>query len=78
MHNKKVLILTLCALSFGLSGCANVPSDAGQHPDDPYEGFNRNMHAFNVMLDDVALRPVTKGYRWVTPQIAQDLSLIHI
>lgn len=72
MHNKKVLILTLCAVSFGLSGCANVPPDAGQHPDDPYEGFNRNMHAFNVMLDDAALKPVTKGYRWVMPQFAQD------
>lgn len=72
MMKKSILILTLGVLSLGLSGCANVPPDAGQHPEDPYEGFNRNMHAFNVMLDDVALKPVTKGYRWVTPQFARD------
>ena len=28
--------------------------------------------AFNVMVDDAALKPVTKGYRWVTPQFVQD------
>ena len=72
MMKKSILILTLGVLSLGLSGCANVPPDAGRHPEDPYEGFNRNMHAFNVMLDDVALKPVTKGYRWVTPQFARD------
>ena len=72
MKNTKILILTLSALSLGLSGCANVPPDAGQNPEDPYEAFNRNMHAFNVMVDDAALKPVTKGYRWVTPQFVQD------
>ena len=72
MKNTKILILTLSALSLGLSGCANVPPDAGQSPEDPYEAFNRNMHAFNVMVDDAALKPVTKGYRWVTPQFVQD------
>ena len=72
MKNTKILILTLSALSLGLSGCANVPPDAGQNPEDPYEAFNRNMHAFNVMVDDAALKPVTKGYRSVTPQIVQD------
>ena len=72
MKNTKILILTLSALSLGLSGCANVPPDAGQNPEDPYEAFNRNMHAFNVMVDDAALKPVTKGYRWVTPQFVRD------
>ena len=36
MKNTKILILTLSALSLGLSGCANVPPDAGQNPEDPY------------------------------------------
>ena len=51
-----------------LAGCAQVPLDAGQTPEDPYESFNRQMFAFNDNLDRAVLTPVTKGYRWVVPE----------
>lgn len=35
--------------------------------DDPWEGFNRHVFAFNEFLDRGLLKPVAKGYRAVTP-----------
>lgn len=34
---------------------------------DPWEGFNRQVFAFNEALDRTVLKPVAKGYRAVTP-----------
>lgn len=34
---------------------------------DPWEGFNRQMFAFNMTLDDYLVKPLAKGYRAVTP-----------
>lgn len=51
-----------------VAGCAHSPiSD----PDDPMEGFNRGVYAFNTTVDDYVLRPVTKGYTFITPEFAQ-------
>ncbi len=48
-----------------LAGCATV-----QNPDarDPWEGFNRNVYAFNDTVDRAVLRPVAEAYTYVTPQ----------
>lgn len=35
--------------------------------DDPYEGFNRVVFAGNQRVDTYFLRPVAKGYRYITP-----------
>ncbi|WP_297186595.1 VacJ family lipoprotein [uncultured Porticoccus sp.] len=37
------------------------------NPDDPWEGFNRKMFAFNDTVDTYTLKPIAKGYRAVTP-----------
>ncbi|WP_415903280.1 VacJ family lipoprotein [Neptuniibacter sp. QD29_5] len=37
---------------------------------DPWEGFNRAMFSFNDGLDTYALKPVTKGYKVVMPDVA--------
>lgn len=59
-----------------VSGCASVsgPAETSQaaapveaHPDDPWEGFNRGIFAFNEILDFWVLKPVAKGYDAVTP-----------
>ncbi|MEO0999168.1 MAG: VacJ family lipoprotein [Pseudomonadota bacterium] len=55
----------------GLAACAD-PIET-RNPDDPYEGFNRQMHAFNVRLDENVIRPVAQGYDAVTPDLAQFL-----
>ncbi len=51
-----------------LAGCS-VPGP-GASPDgvhDPYEGVNRQVHALNVGLDRVALRPASKVYGVAVP-----------
>lgn len=55
-----------------LVGCAQIPPDAGQNPEDPYERFNRHVHAFNSSLDRVVLKPVTESYRWAVPETARE------
>lgn len=47
-----------------LSGCASTP----HNPDDPWEGWNRSMHSFNEDLDHYVMKPIAKGYEFVTPE----------
>jgi phospholipid-binding lipoprotein MlaA len=65
---KEGLQAATLALSLVLAGCAHSPVN---DPSDPLEGFNRGVFAFNTGLDDYLLRPVTKGYVYVTPEVAQ-------
>jgi phospholipid-binding lipoprotein MlaA len=46
-----------------LSGCASTAN----HPQDPFEGFNRAMFSVNEGLD-VVIKPVAQGYDYVAPQ----------
>lgn len=70
---KQLLLLFPMALgAVMLAGCANVPPEAGQRPEDPYEGFNRQMFAFNDSLDRVVVKPITEGYRWAVPEKARE------
>ncbi len=46
-----------------LAGCATGP-----HPQDPFEPFNRNIHAFNEKVDNAVLKPVATTYRDVLPR----------
>ncbi|MBU2570149.1 MAG: VacJ family lipoprotein [Gammaproteobacteria bacterium] len=47
-----------------LSGCAATPVN----PDDPWEGWNRSVHSFNEDLDHYIMKPIAKGYDYVTPE----------
>ena len=38
---------------------------------DPFESFNRGMFAVNDVLDRFMIRPLAKGYDWVTPDPVQ-------
>jgi phospholipid-binding lipoprotein MlaA len=60
------LILALIA-ALCLGACATTGERAGLDPRDPYEGFNRNVWAFNQAADKVVVKPVTTVYRTVTP-----------
>jgi phospholipid-binding lipoprotein MlaA len=53
--------------SFSSISMANSGEEAG----DPWEGFNRAMFSFNDGLDRYVLLPVTKGYRFVMPDVAE-------
>ncbi len=57
------ILLTLLVVA--LTGCASTGDY--QDPRDPAEGFNRAMYSFNEGLDDVLLKPISKGYKAITP-----------
>jgi phospholipid-binding lipoprotein MlaA len=62
------------AMALALGACASTPSDsvASGTVNDPYEGFNRQMFAFNNGLDKYALAPAAGAYKTVTPEFARD------
>ena len=39
--------------------------------EDPWEGFNRGVFAFNEFADRYVLNPVAKGYNFVLPSVAR-------
>lgn len=55
--------------AFGLlGGCATVENP---NPRDPWEGLNRQTHAFNEGVDRVALKPVATFYRDNVPALVR-------
>ncbi len=58
----------LVLLLGAVTGCASVPGG----PDDPLEGFNRGVYAFNRDLDRALFKPVAEGYRALTPDPIED------
>jgi len=48
-----------------LQACTTVPVT---DPTDPWEGMNRDILSFNDEVDRIILKPVAKGYQWVTPE----------
>ena len=61
------------ATVLGLAACASADPRAELSAADPYEDFNRTMHAVNLALDRNLLRPVAQGYDAVTPELVQHL-----
>lgn len=42
-----------------------------QHPEDPWEGYNRAIFSFNDGLDRYFAKPVAKGYQFIMPGFAE-------
>ena len=59
MHKKYPLFLLLLVLIIVLSTYAS--------DDDPLEPMNRAIFEFNEIVDDNVLKPIAKGYKYVTP-----------
>ena len=56
------------ALALALGGCASVAPPSGErNPQDPYEGVNRKVFAFNESLDRRLLKPAAQTYQNVVP-----------
>ncbi len=52
-----------------LAGCSTVQTPT---KGDPLEGLNRTIFTVNDKLDQYALKPVAKGYVFITPQPVRD------
>lgn len=55
------------ALALALGGCASVAPPGERNPQDPYEGVNRKVFAFNESLDRRLLKPAAQTYQNVVP-----------
>jgi phospholipid-binding lipoprotein MlaA len=69
MQTRRLRIATLALAAATLAGCSTVQTPTKE---DPIEGFNRTIYTFNDKVDQYALKPVAKGYVWVTPQPVRD------
>lgn len=66
---KSLPLLLLAPL---LAACATTGTPSAKpDPRDPWEGYNRAMYGFNRTLDKAVLRPVARGYDWITPDPVQ-------
>lgn len=66
------VLLVACATPSGgepepTSDKSTVSTASGGDNNDPIEGFNRAMYAFNDAMDTYVLKPVAKAYREVLP-----------
>ena len=64
MQTTKLKALVVTAGLTLLSGCASTQT---KDAIDPWEGWNRNVQSFNDNVDNYVMKPVAKGYKWVTP-----------
>lgn len=57
----------LLLLAVLLTGCATT----GNNPADPWEAYNRKVFAFNDALDRGLIKPATKGYKAILPNVVE-------
>jgi phospholipid-binding lipoprotein MlaA len=67
---KRLPILLPALLCLLLSACAGTQNRHTDPEGDPWEGFNRNIYAFNMGLDKV-VRPIAVGYDKILPDPVQ-------
>lgn len=64
---KKILLSFVLLLS----ACVTTPT-ADDDDVDPWEGMNRSIFNFNLMVDENILEPIASGYDYITPDFVQD------
>ncbi|MGM0593136.1 MAG: MlaA family lipoprotein [Pseudomonadota bacterium] len=62
---RKLHLLLIILPALLTAGCATVEGE--KHPDDPFEGYNRAMYAFNDDFDRALFKPTAEGYDKVMP-----------
>ena len=54
-----------------LAGCSSQQVTLTDPERDPWEAYNRKIHAFNMGFDRAIFRPVAKGYDYIMPDAPQ-------
>ena len=68
---RRTPAFTLVILMLLMSGCSSqqvAPTDPER---DPWEAYNRKIHAFNMGIDRYIARPVAQGYDYIMPEAPQ-------
>jgi phospholipid-binding lipoprotein MlaA len=66
-------LLAVAMLGMLAAGCATtIPANAGQHPTDPWEVYNRRMFEFNDKVDRAVTRPIARFYADYVPDPVRD------
>jgi phospholipid-binding lipoprotein MlaA len=65
----RLLAMLLCWVA--LAGCASQQTTLTDPERDPWERYNRKIHAFNQGFDKAIFRPVARGYDYVMPDAPQ-------
>lgn len=68
--NKTLSLIGVILLALLLAGCAGTQSRHTDPENDPWEGYNRKVFAFNTTMDKV-VRPIAVGYDKIMPDPAQ-------
>jgi phospholipid-binding lipoprotein MlaA len=63
------LLMSSLVISSVIGGCATTSQVNKQ---DPWEGWNRGTQKFNDGVDKAVLKPIAKGYMWITPKFVDD------
>lgn len=63
--------LQMLAIVLLTTACAGTQNRHTDPENDPWEGFNRKVHEFNMTLDKAVARPVAKAYDTITPKPVQ-------
>jgi phospholipid-binding lipoprotein MlaA len=64
-------LLSSLIFSIMLTGCATTAATVAD-PNDPWAGWNRGTQEFNDDLDKAVLKPMAKGYRYITPEVVDE------
>ncbi len=64
---RRLIRCSLIGILLLVTGCASVKQNEYQSEQDPWESLNRKVFKFNDVTDRYLLKPITKGYKYITP-----------
>lgn len=68
MINKFGLLMLVTMV---VTGCASNGTNKEANKDDPWEDWNRGVYKFNKVVDENVAKPVTLGYKAITPDVVE-------
>ena len=71
INSPNKLITPLLILSILFVNSCSTSQVVTTHKEDPYENFNRSMFTFNDRIDGYLAKPISDGYKYITPELLQ-------